>query len=192
MFDNKEIAKRALAVAEELRKEKRRLYFQAARKAAYVCAVASAFVIIIALGPADFLMSTLAPGSGDIFSDGEELFIIIDNEIPLAGMLWAQECTPIAAIEIPEYVGVAGDTAALRLYNPEGSPYHFTFEIILADSRGSIYASGLIAPSESAGEVKLSAALEKNNYKAVLIIRAYDESLEIAGSEEIAFNLVVE
>lgn len=88
----------------------------------------------------------------------------------------------------------AGETAVnVNLYNPEGNPCYFRYEIVLKDTGETIWKSDeLISPGMQVNQIELSHALEQGDYPAVLkiTILSLDEQAELNGSE-IGFELRV-
>ena len=77
-------------------------------------------------------------------------------------------------IRIPGYprITIQADTrdVTMNLINPEGNPCYFTFEIVLADENETIYVSEMVEPGKAITNVKLSRALEKGEYPAIIKI----------------------
>ncbi|MGN0379009.1 MAG: hypothetical protein ACI4EU_05425 [Butyrivibrio sp.] len=77
-------------------------------------------------------------------------------------------------IRIPGYprITIQADTrdVTMNLINPEGNPCYFTFEIVLTDENETIYVSELVEPGKAITNVKLSRALEKGEYPAIIKI----------------------
>ena len=88
----------------------------------------------------------------------------------------------------------AGETAVnVNLYNPEGNPCYFRYEIVLKDTGETIWKSDeLISPGMQVSQIELSHALEEGTYPAVLkiTILSLDEQAELNGSE-VGFELRV-
>ena len=88
----------------------------------------------------------------------------------------------------------AGETAVnVNLYNPEGNPCYFQYEMILKDSGETLWKSDeLLSPGMQINQIELSHALETGTYPAVLkiTILSLDDKTELNGSE-IGFELRV-
>lgn len=191
MFDNKEIAKRALHRAEELKieKKRRRIRWKSAVTVG-VCAASIVFVIIA------FPIGKLP----------DDYILFNDDEIPLAvPLLTDDNAVPYNEDELknntiiyfPEYdtVTVQANLSDVKmtLLNPDGNTYWFTFEIILEDTEETLYESGLVAPAMCIENITLERPLEKGEYKTLLIIRSYDlESFAEVNDVSVEFDLIAE
>ena len=58
----------------------------------------------------------------------------------------------------------------MNLYNPEGNPCYFTFEIVLSDSNETIYKSDMVEPGKAITNVKLKYGLAEGEHNAVIKI----------------------
>lgn len=78
------------------------------------------------------------------------------------------------AIRIPGYpsITIAADkeNATMNLYNPEGNPCYFTFEIVLSDTNETIYKSDMVEPGKAITNVKLKYGLAAGEHNAVIKI----------------------
>ena len=183
MFDSKEIARRAMARAEELRDDYRRLDSRRRTAVSFVICMAGIFIAVMA-----FAVNRRPAG----------LVGIDDEWIPLAApAVWEyaeQENGP--SFVIPGYDIVTVPAGAshidMTLPNPEGNRCNFTFAIILEETGETLYESELVAPSEDAGEVTLNKPLEKGEYAAKLVIQAFGtEESDCSGRANVTFKLVV-
>ena len=182
MFDSKEIARRALLRAEEIKIEKKRISrrWKGAGALLGTCAVAAAVMI------------TIFPGNNQ-----SSYINLIDEPLPLAALLLPDEnAKPFMGIEsdnsfnyiVTEYdnISVPAGVCEIKmvLLNPEENSCWFTFEIILQETGESLFMSGLIAPDMFIEDLTLSRPLEQGQYDAVLKIQAYDllNLTEISGS----------
>lgn len=79
-----------------------------------------------------------------------------------------------ASIKIPGYPSItlpAGQTnVQMELWNPDGNPCYFTFELVLKDSDEVLYTSKLVPPGDVISDVTLSRALDAGEYQATLRI----------------------
>ena len=78
------------------------------------------------------------------------------------------------AIRIPGYpsITIAADkeNVTMNLYNPEGNPCYFTFEIVLSDTNETIYKSDMVEPGKAITNVKLKYGLAAGEHNAVIKI----------------------
>ena len=78
------------------------------------------------------------------------------------------------AIRIPGYpsITIAADkeNVTMNLYNPEGNPCYFTFEIVLSDTNETIYKSDMVEPGKAITNVKLKYGLAEGEHNAVIKI----------------------
>ena len=58
----------------------------------------------------------------------------------------------------------------MNLFNPEGNPCYFTFELVLKDTNETLYTSKMVEPGKAITNVTLSHGLEKGEYQAVIKI----------------------
>lgn len=77
-------------------------------------------------------------------------------------------------IRIPGYpsitVDAGKDNVTMNLFNPEGNPCYFTFEIVLSDTGETIYKSDMVEPGKAITNVKLQHPLEAGEHNAVIKI----------------------
>ena len=77
-------------------------------------------------------------------------------------------------IRIPGYpsitVDAGKDNVTMNLFNPEGNPCYFTFELVLKDTNETLYTSKMVEPGKAITNVTLSHGLEKGEYQAVIKI----------------------
>lgn len=77
-------------------------------------------------------------------------------------------------IRIPGYPSITVDAGkenvTMNLFNPEGNPCYFTFEIVLSDTGESIYKSDMVEPGKAITNVKLQHALSAGEHNAVIKI----------------------
>lgn len=77
-------------------------------------------------------------------------------------------------IRIPGYpsitVDAGKDNVTMNLFNPEGNPCYFTFEIVLSDSGETIYKSDMVEPGKAITNVKLQHPLATGEHNAVIKI----------------------
>jgi hypothetical protein len=181
VFDSKEIAQRALAMAEEIKAQrKRRKRFQTAAISFCMCAAASVFIFSLTIFPTIY---TELPDEMFIFEDFEE------QEIPLAGFVFLPD------FNMPESMTVGSDASLIymQFLNPAGNSCYFTFEVVLPGMDEPLYVSDMIEPSVYIESFTLPQPLEKGDHTAELIIRAYDsESFEEICSERAFYYLIVE
>ena len=82
-------------------------------------------------------------------------------------------CTfgPIASHIHPSITVDAGkDNVTMNLFNPEGNPCYFTFEIVLSDTGETIYKSDMVEPGKAITNVKLQHPLATGEHNAVIKI----------------------
>ena len=88
----------------------------------------------------------------------------------------------------------AGDKKVqIGLYNPEGNPCYFQYEISLKDTGEVIYTSDdLIVPGTSVDTIELTRALDAGSYPALLKVRVLSlDTQEDMNGSEISFELRV-
>ena len=77
-------------------------------------------------------------------------------------------------IRIPGYpsitVDAGKDNVTMNLFNPEGNPCYFTFEIVLSDTGETIYKSDMVEPGKAITNVKLQHPLAAGEHNAVIKI----------------------
>ena len=77
-------------------------------------------------------------------------------------------------IRIPGYpsitVDAGKDNVTMNLFNPEGNPCYFTFEIVLSDTGETIYKSDMVEPGKAITNVKLQHPLATGEHNAVIKI----------------------
>ncbi len=78
------------------------------------------------------------------------------------------------AIRIPGYPSITVDAdkenVTMNLYNPDGNPCYFTFEIVLSDTNETIYKSDMVEPGKAITNVKLNHGLAAGEHNAVIKI----------------------
>ena len=192
MFDSKEIAKKALIRVEEIKEKKKRgrRRLEVTIAVAGVCTAAAA---IYAVAP------TIGPLNPNIVIEDGALplgsFPLSDNDaIPYKDAARAAEPPGITIAGYDSVTVRAGETCAeMILLNPESNACRFSFEIVLADAEETLYKSGLVAPGMCVENIKLSRPLEKGEYKACLIIRAYEaENFDMVSDARVEFDLIAE
>ena len=193
MFDANDIAtsarKRAIEIkAERARRSKRRAVAIITSLCCVICAVA-------------VITASLSRGQ-----DEEGWILIPENKVPLAALLAPDENAepydtgqPRAGptVQIPQYEDIKGSNdsqkAKAELINPEDNPCWFQFEIILAESRETIYKSDLVAPAKCIREVTLDRTLETGEHEVELVIRSYElETYHLMNLVSVKLNLQVE
>ena len=75
-----------------------------------------------------------------------------------------------------ESATIPADTTDVKLLllNPEGNAYNFTYEIVLAGTKETLYTSGLVEPGMCIDGVTLSKGLACGEYKALIQINGYE------------------
>lgn len=77
-------------------------------------------------------------------------------------------------IRIPGYpsitVDAGKDNVTMNLFNPEGNPCYFTFEIVLSDTGETIYKSDMVEPGKAITNVKLQHPLATGEHNAIIKI----------------------
>lgn len=77
-------------------------------------------------------------------------------------------------IRIPGYPSITVDAGkenvTMNLFNPDGNPCYFTFEIVLSDTGETIYKSDMVEPGKAITNVKLQHALSAGEHNAVIKI----------------------
>ena len=67
-------------------------------------------------------------------------------------------------------VDAGKDNVTMNLFNPEGNPCYFTFEIVLSDTGETIYKSDMVEPGKAITNVKLQHPLATGEHNAVIKI----------------------
>ena len=168
MPDNKEIAQRALALAEKKAALKQK-YLKIAVSAGGICAVFLFALITVYTLPLLYIFPESLDSVQNNFDGLVFNEFVEDNEIPLAGFF----AVGSGYSKYSEYT-VAGGELGITLSNPEANAYYLTFEIALAETGETLYRSYMVAPGLSIEGVSLSELPEAGGYNAELIIRAYD------------------
>jgi len=175
MFDSKDIARRALALAETKTAIKRKRI----KIAVSVSSACAAFLFCL-ITVYTFQLMNIEPAGNDF---GEEFIAMPDSRVPLDGL----SNNPFGDDDEP-YTGAApvfvlpGDMVfasgnaepGVKLTNPAENTCYLAFEIVLADTGETVYQSYLIAPGLELENIRLERELERGDYEAVLIIRAYN------------------
>jgi hypothetical protein len=200
LFDSKEIARRALALAEKIKNQ--RNHRRKRMLSAAITLTACTSVVIFTITGNIFPMVNM-PGDdftndindADEFFWSEELFVIEDNAVPLSQFPPFPEDEP--SIIIPEFgsiiIPVNADDINALLLNPEENDCYMSFQIILTDTGESLYASEMIAPGTSIENIVLSRMLQQGEYRAGMIIRAYaPENFTEIHSTKIEIDLIAE
>jgi len=191
MFDSKEIAQRALALAERKTALKRKRI-----KIAVSISSACAVFLFCLITVYTFNIFNIFQAEPDDFPDYEHV-ILEGDPIPLDGSFFPPDeaytgAEPVFIVPDGELIFIAGNLEP-ELINPKENTCYLAFEIVLADTGETLYQSYLIAPGLRVQNIKLSRALEQGVYEAVLIIRAYDLSnINFIASEQADFILIVE
>ena len=151
MLDHKEIASRALFRAEVLKaqrekKKKQKQLMTAAALMFSICSVTLVIVVVIQI------------------ADPQKHIFIEDEQPPLAA--------PSFGVTFPEIDRVTVPGTETLLKNPESNSCRFTFEITLDGE--TLYQSGMVEPGATADKIILIRDLPKGEYKAELVIRAYE------------------
>jgi len=77
--------------------------------------------------------------------------------------------------------------------NPQGNACSLIFELALADTGETLYISDIVSPGDGIGSIRLIKPLPKGEYRAWLIIRAYDPKImEEADRRSVMFTLIAE
>ena len=189
MIDSKEIAQKALALAEKKAALKRR-YLKIATSVSSVCAAFLFFFITMHAIPLFNINS-----GGD---EPEELIFddyLADGQVPLDGFFFPSEAEPVFIAPEDDFVFIDGVFLELDrlLINPSENSCYITFELVLADTGEIIFKSHMIAPSLGIDNIRLSNIPDNGVYPAVLIMRAYDANnfAQIACHES-ELNLIFE
>jgi len=157
LIDSKEIAIRALRLAELKSAQRKRRR----RKANLIIAASG----IVATAAIVAILGVLQPGMK-----------IEDEPIPLA----SPEMPIFQGIESITIPAGALEMK-IPLENPENSSCNVIFELILADTGEVLYISELTPPGGEIGSIILTRFLEKGEYEVLLNIRAYEPN----GSNEL-------
>jgi hypothetical protein len=81
---------------------------------------------------------------------------------------------------------------AIEIYNDEGNPCWFVFEIVLEDTGEVVYTSEFLAPGTRVETVTLTMSFEKSEYNVILNIRAYDfNDLTVIDEMSTSFTIFV-
>lgn len=81
--------------------------------------------------------------------------------------------TTTDSIQLPGITTIEADTSgnvSTILYNPEGNPCYFKYNIVLDDSNQSLFTSGLIPPGDGLNGFTLNQALAAGTYSVTLNI----------------------
>ena len=116
---------------------------------------------------------------------------IPDDRAPLASSPFEE--TPDRLFPYYESFIVSAENPfmGMTLRNPEDSGSHFTFEVVLENSGEVLYSSGPADPGTRIDGFALNRALPISEYRAVLVIRAYEiGSLKQTGSVTVAFDIL--
>lgn len=85
-------------------------------------------------------------------------------------------------IRIPGYpsitVDAGKDNVTMNLFNPEGNPCYFTFEIVLSDTGETIYKSDMVEPGKAITNVKLQHPLAAGEHNAVIKLAQHRLQME--------------
>jgi len=146
-------------------------------------------------------------GIFNVLKDNAGLTNITGESVPLAAPLLpdgnavpyggdAVETAEGPGYLIASYGGIdihAGDlNVQMNLLNPKTNSCYFTFEVTIGEPGETLYASDLVKPGMCIDNFILSNALEKGEYKAVLIIRAYEaDSLTAMDEAKVDFTITV-
>jgi len=190
MFDSKEIARRAVLRAEEIKAERRKR----AQNVIGLCSTASAMVIailFIAVFPFDIATGDGSPDEhyisfeDDIFEDDHYISFeddIFDNQIPLAAFMpddymLGDNFTFI--MPSGDSIDSAADfESELFIINRAANGYCFTFEITLETTGKILYQSDFIASSGGLEHIILSGPLEAGGHTAALTVYIYESESE--------------
>ena len=185
MFDSKEISRRALLRAEEIKERKKHTRARLNTLALMMCTC----IVSLAVG----LMFIT-------YSDNYLLtrnLTIEDTPTPLASF----PMTAISGENNPNYLipgfssitipaGVTG--VKMTLPNPEGNSCWFSFEVVLADTGEVLYISELLPPAERIERITLTRELDQGEYKGLLTVRMYAMDIHNEfGAVKLPFDLIV-
>jgi len=191
MLDSKEIAKSALRRVDEIKTstKRSRKRWGIAGILLGVCALASAIAILTwpasPHAPYIGIEAERVPLAAPLLPD--------ENAVPYKGE--TKDAAPLVALPGYESVTVPAGSQQIEmmLLNPEGNPCYFTFEIALKDTEETIYVSGLVGSGMCIENPALSRTLDKGEYKAVLMIRAYElYSYSAMNGASVDFTLIAE
>jgi CheY-like chemotaxis protein len=121
-----------------------------------------------------------------------------ENARPYAGDTSETTNSSVDSIySIPRYdyitVSAGAPEIQMLLFNLEGNPCYFIFEIVLYDTGETLYKSNLIGPGMCIENFTLTQTPEKGEHKAVLKTHAYElDSYTEMDGEETLFILLVE
>lgn len=80
-------------------------------------------------------------------------------------------------IKIPGYpsISIPADTKTVDVafLNPEGNPCYFVFNLVLDDTKETIYTSKMVPPGQAIYSAELIKPLSKGEYKATIQISTY-------------------
>jgi len=193
MFDYREIAGRALLLADEKKAARR-------RRLKRVNVVGIAVLVCVAV------LTVVAFTILRVFSGSDGIAHITDDKPPLAFVHSQDYVTkPYSDAEydyaprylIPVFKDVVipsnQDEVTLILYNPTENNLVFSYEITLSESGIILYTSALIDPGMYIERIELSNPLEKGNYQATMTISVYDpEGQTPVDSISLAFTLIAQ
>ena len=180
MYNNVEIAEKALVRANQISNSKKRRRRQCLSALALVCCFValSVFSLIFSSG----------------FNEPEQHVRLDDLPIPLADFP-ASDTNNSQVYLIPGFSSITIQAGTqfvkLPLVNPAENPYMLKFEIILKDTGEIIYTSDFIKPAEEIGSVKLSKPLESGQHEALLNIQAVSpETLTLQSRASVEFTVI--
>lgn len=161
MLDSKEIAKKALMRAEIMKSRKKtriRRLLQTTAMLLCACAITATatYFTTVAEQPYTVIDDERPPLSETPFFDDKDTFSFM---VP-----------GFAAINFP----ANDENVEILLANPGENQYDLAFKIVLEETAETLFESDPVPPSAGVGRVTLAKALQEGEYKALLIITAYE------------------
>ncbi|MCL2019235.1 MAG: hypothetical protein FWG70_05680 [Oscillospiraceae bacterium] len=167
MFDNKEIARRAICRSEEIKLQRRKRLVLYQSLSASLVTVMSLSAIIVFQGIVNK-------------NDDTDYISIEDAQVPLSAIVFMQENEDFNfPLECYKSVTVYADEPEawfnVPLQNPKNSGFYVRFELRLKDTDEELYVSDFIAPTENVGKFMLLSTPLEGEYKAVLTVHVYEK-----------------
>ena len=174
MLDSNDLSKRALDVAKTVSTEKK--LWRKRLKNAFI--LSGVCIVILAVMIMVYPLIDPSTSGGTQIDDGNVPLLSLpmpdDDARPYSGS--QGESNPVLVIPSYERFAFTAEDLIVRaaLLNPEGNRCCLTFEIVLVESGDSIYLSGIVEPGLFIEDIMISRSFQKGEYRANLIIRAYE------------------
>jgi len=159
MFESKEIAKKALLRAAEIRAMRKRRKKRLGIVVVIVCVCVAGTVVTLL---------TAYHGAAD-----RAVVTIGETGVPLAYTYAQTDTEPIFPIIVS--ITIPADETSIEPYliNPEQNECLLSFEIILSATGETLCRTGFVEPSMYAGIQSFSRGIPKGEHAATIIMRAY-------------------